>query len=170
MESFWKHNEEQSLQWQHCYLRIATLNWTFVLNEGCKIGNYLHYWLFYSVYLWKWLMVSYPGNTVSDFYSSLLKLRAGTINVLLLLLKKGWQRWGALFGAEDTAEKKGIQGTKKALEGRVAGLSVDHGIFLYLFKSKCNLLNGSFFLWWIRFSCQKCWKMFFFLLTCFLFS
>lgn len=90
-------------------------------------------------------MVSYPGNTVSDFYSSLLKLRAGTINVLLLLLKKGWQRWGALFGAEDTAEKKGIQGTKKALEGRVAGLSVDHGIFLYLFKSKCNLLNGSFF-------------------------
>lgn len=27
-------------------------------------------------------MVCYPGNTFSDFYSSLLKFRAGTIHVL----------------------------------------------------------------------------------------
>lgn len=77
-------------QRQHCYLRTATLNWTFVLNEGCKIGNYLHHWLFHSAYMWKRLTVCYPGNTFSDFYSSLLKLRVGTIDVLLLLLKKGW--------------------------------------------------------------------------------
>lgn len=58
--------------------------------------------------MWKWLMVCYPGNTFSDFYYSLLKLRAGTVGALLLLLKKGWQRCGALFGVEDTMEKERI--------------------------------------------------------------
>lgn len=58
--------------------------------------------------MWKWLMVCYPGNTFSDFYSSLLKLGAGAIDVLLLLLKKGWQRHGVLFGVESTMEKERI--------------------------------------------------------------
>lgn len=53
-------------------------------------------------------MVCYPGNTFSDSYCSLLKLRAGTIDVLLVLLKKGWQRCDALFGLKDTTEKERI--------------------------------------------------------------
>lgn len=48
-----------------------------------------------------------PGKHFSDFYFSLLKLTAGTIGVLLLLLKKGWQRC-ALFGVKDTMEKERI--------------------------------------------------------------
>lgn len=76
-------------------------------------------------------MVYYPGNTFSDFYSTLLKLRAGTIDVLLLFLKKGWQRCGALFGVEGTMEKEGIQGMKKALRNsRVFELCADCGIFI----------------------------------------
>lgn len=78
-------------------------------------------------------MVYYPGNTSSDFYSTLLKLRAGTNDLLLLLLKKGRQRCGAFFGGEGTMEKKGIQGMKKALRNsRVFELGTDSGIFFVL--------------------------------------
>lgn len=97
MESFRKHNDVQSLQWQHCYLRTAILNLKLVLNGACKVGNYLHKRLFYFGYMWKWLMIFLPRIHCHDFYSSLLRLRAGTTDVLLLLLEKGWQICGALF-------------------------------------------------------------------------
>lgn len=48
----------------------------------------------------------------------------------LLLVKKGWQKYGALFGVEDTMEKERIWGMKKALgDSRISELSADCGIF-----------------------------------------